>query len=108
MSATTTSIPIATTPEQRAALREKMRPLWRELQTYHREVPRLLAEGEVGRHAVVQGDQVHGTWDTYRDAMQYGAGKFDLDTPFMVHQVDRRDPELFAWFFEGTEGACPS
>jgi hypothetical protein len=61
-------------------------PLAREWRTYKREVVRLLAEGEVGRHALVKGDAVVSIWDTRRDAIQAGRERFGLEV-FMVHEI---------------------
>lgn len=60
-----------------------------EFDTYGRELPKLLEDGEAGRFAVIQGDKVFSTWDTYRDALQYGYERFG-DQPFMVQQIDAR------------------
>jgi hypothetical protein len=69
-----------------------------EVATYRRELPRLLDEGDAGRYVVIQGDQVLGTWDTYRDALQYGNERCG-DTVHMVHRIDPRDRERFDRFF---------
>jgi len=61
-------------------------PLAQEWKAYKREVGRLLAEGHVGRHALVKGDVVISIWDTYRDAMQAGRQQFGLEK-FMVHEI---------------------
>ncbi|MBL8183185.1 MAG: hypothetical protein JNM56_15800 [Planctomycetia bacterium] len=63
-----------------------------EFDTYGRERSRLLEEGEAGRFAVIQGDKVLSTWDTYRDALQYGYERFG-EQPFMVQRIDARDIE---------------
>jgi hypothetical protein len=68
---------------------EKLAPLRTEIETYYRELPRLLEEGEEGRYAVVKGATVHGAWDTYRDARQRGGELFGLE-PFMVQVIDHR------------------
>jgi len=61
-------------------------PLAREWKTYKREVARLLAEGHVGRHALVKEDEVVSIWDTHREALQAGRLQFGLQ-PFMIHEV---------------------
>jgi hypothetical protein len=68
---------------------EKLAPLRTELETYYRELPRLIEEGEEGRYAVVKGTTVHGAWDTLRDALQYGYDRFGLE-PFLTQVVDGR------------------
>jgi hypothetical protein len=42
--------------------------LEKELTVYRQELSRLLEEGEAGKFALIQGDQVVCVWDTYRDA----------------------------------------
>ncbi len=81
--------------------------LERELASYRRELPRLLEEGESGRFAVIEGDAVLSTWDTYRDALQYGYERFG-DHPFMVQRIDPRDGDRLARLFPGEGAACPS
>ena len=60
-----------------------------ESETYRRLLPELLKEE--GRFAVIAGDQLIGTFDTYRDAAEAGYRRRGLD-PFMVKQVLRREP----------------
>ena len=103
-----TATVVLQTPEQLAVLRERMRPLLRELVTFRRELPRLLEEGEAGRFAVVQGDRIHGTWDTHRDATQYGYERFGVDTPFLAQKIDARLAEPLDRFLAEEGGPCPS
>ena len=76
----------------------ELRPLATELETFHRELPRLLDDGEAGRFAVLKGAQVVSTWDTYRDAIQYGYEKFGVE-PFLVQPIDTRYEVELAQFF---------
>jgi hypothetical protein len=62
--------------------------LEREIETFRRELPRLLAEGKENKFAVVRGDQVAGTYDTYEQAVAAGYDQFNLD-PFMVKKVEK-------------------
>jgi hypothetical protein len=55
-----------------------------------RELPRLLAEGHEGRHALVQGGRVEGVWDTFADAVEAGYDRFGLDR-FLVERI--ADPD---------------
>jgi hypothetical protein len=64
--------------------------LRREIITYRRELPRLLAEGHEGRFAVIHDDQVVSIWDTFEDAYQAGRQQFGL-VPFLAQPVDARD-----------------
>jgi hypothetical protein len=59
--------------------------LEKELEIFHRELPGLLAQE--GRFALVAGDQVLGTYDTYRDAIQAGYAAVGLN-PFLVKQIE--------------------
>lgn len=59
--------------------------LEKELRTYRRELPRLLAEGE-GKFAIIHDQEVAGTWDTYEDALQAGFDRYQL-TPFLVKKI---------------------
>jgi hypothetical protein len=90
------------------SLREKLKPLEQELAAYRRELPRLLAEGEKGRWAVVKGDQVLATWDTYRDASQYAREKFPVGEPLMIQQVDPRHAAVLEELLPADGVACPS
>jgi hypothetical protein len=58
--------------------------LEKEQQTYVRELPSLLALA--GKFALVHGDAVAGTFDTYADALNVGYEKFGLE-PFLVKQI---------------------
>lgn len=55
-----------------------------ELATYERELPSLLASE--GKFVLIQGDQVIGVYDTYRDAVQSGYDRCGL-TPFLVKRI---------------------
>ena len=59
--------------------------LEQELATFKRELPNLLKHS--GRYALVKGDQVDSTWDTYRDAIQEGYRVFGLE-PFLVKKIE--------------------
>jgi hypothetical protein len=77
---------------------EKLAPLRAEIETYYRELPRLLEQGEEGRYAVVKGNTVHCAWDTYRDALQYGYDRFGMEQ-FLVQVVDGRFLDTMSkWF----------
>ncbi len=53
---------------------------------FQRELPRLLAEGEQGRFALIHGAEVDSTWDSRRDALQAGHQRFGLE-PFFIRQI---------------------
>jgi hypothetical protein len=85
-------------------LPEQLHPLATELGVYYRELPRLLQEGEAGRYAVVKGETFHGTWDTFRDARQYGYDRFE-DGLFLTQKVDARYLSLMAPYFGSNSSA---
>jgi hypothetical protein len=58
--------------------------LEKELATYRRELPNLLAN--TGKFVLIHGDAVAGIWETYPDAIQEGYRLFGLE-PFMVKQI---------------------
>jgi hypothetical protein len=60
-----------------------------ELEVFYRSLPRLLAEGEAGRYAVIKGTEFCGTWDSFRDGRQYGYERFGGE-PFLTQKVDER------------------
>lgn len=68
-------------------------PLYHEWNTYLREVGRLLAEGNEGRHVLVKGERIVGLWDTHDAAMTAGYQRFP-GQPFLVHQVQERERVL--------------
>jgi hypothetical protein len=68
-------------------------PLFREWNFYRREVARLLAEANGGRHLLIKGEQIIGIWDTHEEAMRPGHARF-LGQPFLVHQSQERERVL--------------
>ena len=66
-----------------------------ELETYRRELPRLLDEGHEGEHALIYRDRVDSLWPTHRAAYEAGCTRFGLN-PFLVKQVLRTEPVLFS------------
>jgi hypothetical protein len=77
---------------------EELSALVDELRTFYRILPQLLADGEEDRYVVIKGDAVHGTWDTFRDALGHGRSVF-ADAPFMAQKVDARMLPLLAPYF---------
>jgi hypothetical protein len=59
--------------------------LEQELATFKRELPNLL--NQAGRYALVKGEKVDSTWDTYRDAIQEGYRVFGLDS-FLAKKIE--------------------
>jgi hypothetical protein len=75
-----------------------------ELNTYRRELGRLLSDGEEGRWVLAKGDEVVGTWDTFNDAIQVGYDRFG-HTPFLVQQILAEEPVAQQ---PAQRAACPS
>lgn len=73
-----------------STLPPSLQPLATEIATYFRELPRLIAEGEKGRVALIRGDQIVSVWDTFRDAYQAGQDRFGLE-PFIAQPINPRD-----------------
>lgn len=82
-----------------------------ELRTFYRELPGLLRNPDAGKFVVVKGDRTHGTWDTYRDAMQHGLELFGPGA-FLVQRIDNRMMDLLAAEFGPLPAAesagCPA
>jgi hypothetical protein len=65
-------------------------PLEVEWNTYRREVARLLAEGQEGRHVLIKGEEIVGIYDTHLDALGAGYERF-WGQPFLTHQIQTRE-----------------
>ena len=68
-------------------------PLRQAWNTYRREVERLLAEGQEGKFVLIKDDAVVGLYDTWDAAREAGLRRYLL-SPFLVHQVQTREPIL--------------
>jgi hypothetical protein len=83
----------------------------RDLETYRRELPRLLREGHGGRYALIKDDQVLSIWDTVGDALQSAGERFGMD-PIATYKINPLDVERFALLDAqvqpGKEAECPS
>lgn len=62
-------------------------PLAQELRTFLRELPRLLAEGNEGRFALVKGSDIVSVWDTSDDAYQAGCERYGMG-PFLAQPIN--------------------
>ncbi len=71
----------------------------KEIAAYVSKLPQLLDEGEAGRFALIKGDEILSTWDTYRDANQAGREKFGLEA-ICVMKIEARDVERYAALME--------
>jgi hypothetical protein len=63
---------------------------------YRRELSRLVADGHIGRFALIKGDVIFGVLDTWADANQAGLDRFGLDQPFCIQKIDPQDEKKFA------------
>ena len=77
--------------------------LEQEMATLKRELPQLL--NQLGKYALVKGEQVVSTWDTHRDAIQEGYRVFGLEQ-FMVKKIEL--VETVHRMTRDVRPACPS
>ncbi len=68
-------------------------PTHAEWQTYRRELPRLLKEGQAGKFALVKGSEVVGIFATLAEGIAAGREKYLLQ-PFLVQPIREREPLL--------------
>jgi hypothetical protein len=68
--------------------------LKRELETYYRQLPRLL-QGHEGQFVLIHGDTVDSFWPTEDAGYEAGCDRFGVD-PFLVKQVLRDEPIFFS------------
>jgi len=65
----------------------------REWDFFRRELPRLFAEGNEGKVALVKGEEIIGLYPTWDSAIDAGYEKFQLES-FMVHVIRIEEPLL--------------
>ena len=68
-------------------------PLAQEWNTYRKQVGRLLAEGLAGKHVLIKGNDLVGTFETFDAALAAGVQRFLLG-PFLVHEIREEEPNL--------------
>ncbi len=68
-------------------------PIYREWQTYKRELPRLLAEGGEGKFALIGGDEVIGVFEDEEQARRHRREQY-LARPFIVQPIREWEPLL--------------
>jgi hypothetical protein len=81
----------------RSHLPESARAQEADCLAWWRELPRLVAEGEENRFALVREGRVVSVWDTYGDAIQAGYDKFG-DRPFLTPKITRQELERLQVF----------
>lgn len=70
-------------------------PIAREVATFDRELPALLANPEVaGRYVLIHGDAVAGFYDTFDEGLTAGYDRFEFK-PFIVQRVAIEKPRFF-------------
>jgi len=74
-----------------------------ELETYEREKARLLNEAE-GKYALIQGDKVIETFDTFEDALKEGYRLFGLEKRFLAQLIQGSNR---AFVFARDLAPCP-
>lgn len=79
-----------------------MSALETEVATYNRLLPSLL--GQHGRYALIKGDRLVDTFDTYSDALKCGYAEFALE-PFLVKCIAPAEPIAY---FTRDLGQCPA
>jgi hypothetical protein len=67
-------------------------PLEQELETYGRELPRLV-QGHEGEFVLIHGDQVDSFWPTEDAAYEAGCQRFGVQ-PFLVKRVQKDEPTI--------------
>lgn len=78
-------------------------PLELELKTYNELLPSLMAQA--GKHVLIKGANLAGTYDTYEDALKVGYEKFGLE-PFFVKKI--APAEQVSYFTRSFISACPA
>jgi len=77
--------------------------LEKELETYTRELPRLLAEGKQGKYVLIRGEEVGGVFATRDAGLDAGYDRYGL-RPFLVKEITERETPLY---FSRNVNRCP-
>jgi hypothetical protein len=85
----------------------RVKALKQEIQTYRRELQRLLDEGHADRYALIKGDEIIGIWDQQTDALEVGRDRFGL-VPIAVKKIDPKDIQRFQLLDQQKKATCPS
>jgi hypothetical protein len=71
--------------------------LEKELETFQRELPTLLAEeANRGAFALIHGDQIAGVYSTFDAALEAGYDKFGLESFLVKEIVEHEQPRYFS------------
>jgi hypothetical protein len=68
--------------------------LERELETFQRELPNLLADGKRDKYVLIHGEKVVGVWDTEDQALEAGYDAFLMEL-FMAKKVTDHEETLY-------------
>lgn len=68
-------------------------PIYEEVKTFRRELPRLLAEGHEGKWVLIKGDKIVGLFESLDEGYCRGR-KLYLLQPFIVQPVSEQQPLL--------------
>jgi hypothetical protein len=68
-------------------------PVYQEVRTFCRELPRMLAEGQEGKWALIKGNEIVGLFATLDDGYRVGRDRY-LFAPFLVQPVREWQPLL--------------
>jgi hypothetical protein len=77
------------TMKETASLSPKVLEYKEEMNTFLRELPRLLADGHQGKHVLVSGNQVLSIWDSFDDACQAASERFEIGQRFLIQPIDK-------------------
>ncbi len=69
-----------------------------EVETYRREVGRLLAEGQEGKYVLIKGAEIVGIYETWEEAQQVGLDRYLLEA-HMVRPILSREPVLRVGYY---------
>ncbi|MBL8792431.1 MAG: hypothetical protein JNM56_00860 [Planctomycetia bacterium] len=72
---------------------EEQQRLMSDLETYRRELPRLLEAGNAGKYALVRDGQVLSIWDTLDDATQAAGERFG-SAPVAIYAIRPQDLQI--------------
>jgi hypothetical protein len=93
----------------RAAIPEKAKEREADIVAFWQELPRLLAEDQEGRCALVHDGQVVSVWDTLGDATQAGYDKYGIDGRFSTPIIKELELLRLRQFLAQQRGQpCPS
>jgi hypothetical protein len=79
--------------------------LEKELETYKLKLHEL--KGKEGKFVLIHGDEIVDTFTSYEDAMKEGYGKFGVNNPFLVKQIQVMEQVQFiSRLIESCNSAC--